>query len=435
MASERSVTVSIDVDPTKAESGAKRAGEAINKAGQRGATVSGTTAALDAVRAQMMAKMKADRAAASGGAAAASGAMGGGRGAVLVRLIESQFRGIMSLGVKMGAGAAGAAGAIPNPVEREKEKETQGFTRAIRSASLAILGASAAATGFVAAGNPLLFRTFTGSIQLLGTRISTLLIPAFLQASAVIQGWAETIKNLSPETKAFLGSVLKWGGILVIGTTIFVKLWDAGSALYRIFQALGAAAIFARGALLGVSAVQAATAATTATTAATTATTAATGATAGAIAAGAATVAAVAGATYAIYNLYNSITSPRPQNLGPQPTGVGGFFRGLAVGLGFMTEEQARPAAERPPMLFSHVQPAQYAGGEEFYNAILSEALVRAPGDQEQMRATLENILETIRQIAQWNSGGQTAAATAQTLGPANGNGGFLGGFLGAMGS
>jgi hypothetical protein len=108
----------------------------------------------------------------------------------------------------------------------------------------ALLVASAAATGFVAAGNPMLLSTFTGSVQLLGSRISEMLIPAFLSVSGAIQRAANWIHSLDQGTKDNIASVIKWGAIVTLGTVVTVKAVGAIVAMKTALFALGPALTF-----------------------------------------------------------------------------------------------------------------------------------------------------------------------------------------------
>lgn len=448
---ERNVSVEISIDPAKAESGARRVVDAVNKAEQRGNVVSGfqlnRTQAANAASPWIQAGLARGAAARAGGAsgsggggtAAAAGALGGQKTAVLVRLIPSQYQGILSLRSGAGGGPVGP----PDTTTKEKERETKSFTQSLREARTAILAAGAAATGFLAAGNPMLFKTFTGSIQLLGARISELLIPAFLSASGVIQGWANTINSLSPATKEFLGAVIKWGGAIVLTTVVISKIISVGESLAVLFRTLGAAAIWARGAMFGLPAAQAGGAAAGAAAgsaigAATGSGAAGTAGGAGAAAGGGAGVGVLAALGFAAaaflgYQIHKggsqaaaaggsylggaSATALRPL-IAPAGAVAGLFQQGWSMRPGGPT---ASPNGQpnRPPLLFSNVQ-QQFGGGEEFYNAVLTQAVAKAEGDQELMRAIMFNTGRTVELLSQLYGGGtQAAVNTAQTLGPA----------------
>jgi len=467
MAAERKVSVEIVVDPTKAEAGAKRAGEAVDRAvggGRGGNVVSGyqLNKTRDEYRASIASRAAAARAgaggASGGGTATAGGAMAGQKGAVLVRLIESQFRGIMSL--RTAAGAAGAitgGTATDEKVKKETNSEMKDFLGSLRNLRVAFLTAGAAATGFLAAGNPLLFRTFTGSIQLLGARISEMLIPAFLSASGTIQGWANDINNMSAATKGTIGAILKWGGAVVLVTAVASKLYGAFETMGTLLASLYRLGVYVYGSMAGQAAASAAGSAV--------------GGAAGSAAGGAAGGAAAGGAASGLgafgrllgrigvpialasmaYQGFSALEFNRPaQGAGDlanrgfeavsavTPTGA---TRNAVLGLInlFRPEQGATVRPGTPtgggPMLSSMVQPAQYAGGEEYYNAVLTQAVAKGQLDQEIMRAIMNNTQRTVELLGQMTGGGQTAVQTAQGLGPATNNGGFLNNLVGMFGT
>lgn len=187
---------------------------------------------------------KAVKTAAAAGAAAATGAVGG---ATPSSFAQKQAKLLQQQADAIGAekygkardkdAAAAAAGALPG---QQQSGVIDKLQESFKKLSGTILLATGAATGFLAAGNPFLFGTFTASIKILSIQISRFLIPAFVSASGVIQNIARRIEQMDEGTRASIGAILKWGAVLSIGTIVAVKAVGAITAVGGAIKSLWA---------------------------------------------------------------------------------------------------------------------------------------------------------------------------------------------------
>ncbi len=200
-----------------------------------------------------------------GGAGGAGGAFGGGVGAGIRQYfhqvganIAAAWRTFKSQWASSGA----ASGAMPpgGPGTGGQPASVGAFealTGAVQKLHGALALATGAAIGFLAAGNPMLMSTFTGSIQLLGARISEMLIPAFIAVSGAIQRMANWVKNLDSDVKGWIATGIKWVAGIALVTVGAVKLISVigavGTALKAVIS-FGAVA-FSNPMVLGVTAV------------------------------------------------------------------------------------------------------------------------------------------------------------------------------------
>lgn len=143
-------------------------------------------------------------------------------------------------GLTGGPGGGGGSGLLASVKE---------LTNGLKEMRLSLALGAAAVSHFVAEGAPLTWRTFTGSITLLGDQVAQIMIPAFLTASQHLQNAATWVENLDEGTKKLIGdwaglgaTVLVGGAILGTVGPIFVTLamgvWHVGTALFATGKAI-----------------------------------------------------------------------------------------------------------------------------------------------------------------------------------------------------
>lgn len=84
--------------------------------------------------------------------------------------------------------------------------------------------ATVALSGMAAMTAPAMWATFTGSIQLLSGEIVSLFIPAFIEATSLLQRGAAWIAEWDAATKGTISTIATWGAYLAFGGAIFKGL-------------------------------------------------------------------------------------------------------------------------------------------------------------------------------------------------------------------
>ena len=101
----------------------------------------------------------------------------------------------------------------------------------------------------MSAGNPLAYQTLMDSFTLLAGKISTLLLPTFLQLIGAVQGLADWIGSLSPEWKKFIQDLVYWG--VVVGGSLLAFNFALKTILGTVALVNTALMLFRGGLLAG----------------------------------------------------------------------------------------------------------------------------------------------------------------------------------------
>lgn len=104
---------------------------------------------------------------------------------------------------------------------------------------------SAGLLSMVKAASPLVFNTFTGSIEMLTGRIGDMATPAILRASEAIQKWSQYIKDLDPATKAQISSMIEMASP-AIAATLAVRALGLQLGVFSLAAAAAAAILIAK---------------------------------------------------------------------------------------------------------------------------------------------------------------------------------------------